>query len=732
MKNLTTMTKLMLSALMLVATMNANALTINTANAAVKQNPAYLHLAWNGEIGQYVAIPSNGTYRITVRAAGMLAGGVGPDMALRINQSSRQVVRLNHTDYRNYTFDLALNDGVHQVGVAYSNDATIGSEDRNLLVESITISPLTGGGEPTASTLTAFNDGAQLRDADVLATTNALIAENRKAPAQVMVVDANGNPVPGATVEVQQTKSEFLFGANLFGFDAYGSSTENNTYKQRFSETFNYATVPFYWSWMEPVQGQPNYTPVDNMVTWANSKNIAMKGHAVLYGDTTMIPAWAGTPSQTTQMNRISNIFGRYGNSIKTWDLVNEPVSIPGVMAVNAAYSHARSLQPEGKMLVNEYGQFYTGFDIFYGNHYQTLRDYMTTQLAAGMPVDVVGLQAHEPLDTAWSMETVWSTLNQYGALGTDIHITEFSPCSNGNPVLGSPYRGTWTEATQAQFAEDFYRVCFAHADVKAISWWDVSDTGSWLAGGGLLRSNMTAKPAYDRLKNLITNEWRTNASGTSTAQGRFLVDAFHGDYTVKVTIDGVTYTSSLKVTEDGANVASVTVPVAGTPVPPAADTTAPVLTLSGTASMTLAVGTSFVDPGATATDNVSGNVTASIVKTGTVNHLALGTYTLTYNVSDAAGNAAAPVTRTVTVTDTVKPVITLTGSASITIKRYSAYTDAGATATDNYDGNISSKITKTSTVKTGTLGTYTVKYDVKDNANNAATQVTRTVKVVR
>ena len=100
--------------------------------------------------------------------------------------------------------------------------------------------------------------------------------------------------------------------------------------------------------------------------------------------------------------------------------------------------------------------------------------------------------------------------------------------------------------------------------------------------------------------------------------------------------------------------------------------------------------------------------------------------------MSDAAGNAAAPVTRTVTVTDTVKPVITLTGSASITIKRYSAYTDAGATATDNYDGNISSKITKTSTVKTGTLGTYTVKYDVKDNANNAATQVTRTVKVVR
>jgi Domain of unknown function (DUF5011) len=185
-------------------------------------------------------------------------------------------------------------------------------------------------------------------------------------------------------------------------------------------------------------------------------------------------------------------------------------------------------------------------------------------------------------------------------------------------------------------------------------------------------------------------------------------------------------------VTEDGANVASVTVPVNGTPAAPVADTTAPVLTLGGAASITLAVGTAFVDPGATATDNVSGNLTASIVKSGSVNHLALGTYTITYNVSDAAGNAAAPVTRTVTVTDTVKPVITLTGSASISIKRYSTYTDAGATATDNYDGNLTASITKVSTVKTGTLGTYTVKYNVKDSSNNAATQVTRTVKVVR
>jgi hypothetical protein len=83
----------------------------------------------------------------------------------------------------------------------------------------------------------------------------------------------------------------------------------------------------------------------------------------------------------------------------------------------------------------------------------------------------------------------------------------------------------------------------------------------------------------------------------------------------------------------------------------PSADTTKPTITLSGSASMTVAQGSVFSDPGATATDNVDGNVTAKIVKSGNVNTGATGVYTLSYDVKDAAGNAATTVTRTVTVT---------------------------------------------------------------------------------
>ena len=82
-------------------------------------------------------------------------------------------------------------------------------------------------------------------------------------------------------------------------------------------------------------------------------------------------------------------------------------------------------------------------------------------------------------------------------------------------------------------------------------------------------------------------------------------------------------------------------------------------ITLKGNASIALAVGDSFTDPGYSAIDVVDGNLTSRIVVTGTVDSNKAGTYTLTYNVSDTGGNKAEPVTRTVTVLDIKAPVIT-------------------------------------------------------------------------
>jgi hypothetical protein len=76
-------------------------------------------------------------------------------------------------------------------------------------------------------------------------------------------------------------------------------------------------------------------------------------------------------------------------------------------------------------------------------------------------------------------------------------------------------------------------------------------------------------------------------------------------------------------------------------------------------------------------------------------------------------------------------PVITLVGDSVVTIVRGSTYTDAGATAVDTEDGDLTSDIVVTNTVNTGVDGTYYVYYNVEDDDENAANQKVRTVIVV-
>ncbi len=77
-------------------------------------------------------------------------------------------------------------------------------------------------------------------------------------------------------------------------------------------------------------------------------------------------------------------------------------------------------------------------------------------------------------------------------------------------------------------------------------------------------------------------------------------------------------------------------------------DTTPPVITLNGPSSVSLKVGESYVEQGATATDNVDGSV--AVVISGSVDITADGTYTISYDATDSAGNKATTVTRTVIV----------------------------------------------------------------------------------
>jgi|AntAceMinimDraft_16_1070373.scaffolds.fasta_scaffold03157_6 hypothetical protein len=75
---------------------------------------------------------------------------------------------------------------------------------------------------------------------------------------------------------------------------------------------------------------------------------------------------------------------------------------------------------------------------------------------------------------------------------------------------------------------------------------------------------------------------------------------------------------------------------------------------------------------------------------------------------------------------DTTAPVITLSG-ATLTVDFGGTFTDPGATATDDEDGNVTVNVT--GTVNTSSADTYTLTYTATDAAGNQSSK-TRTVYV--
>jgi len=126
------------------------------------------------------------------------------------------------------------------------------------------------------------------------------------------------------------------------------------------------------------------------------------------------------------------------------------------------------------------------------------------------------------------------------------------------------------------------------------------------------------------------------NVDGTVTVVTTGSVDtAAVGTYTV-------TYTATDVAGNEGTNTRTVTVSAVVVP-----DTTAPVITLNGEATLTLNVGDIYTEAGATATDNVDGTV--AVTTSGSVDTSLAGTYTITYMSTDKAGNKGTNI-RTVTV----------------------------------------------------------------------------------
>lgn len=216
--------------------------------------------------------------------------------------------------------------------------------------------------------------------------------------------------------------------------------------------------------------------------------------------------------------------------------------------------------------------------------------------------------------------------------------------------------------------------------------------------------------------------DYYTNPSMAYVEEGFSATDNYDGDITSQVVSeekDGiVTYT----VSDSSGNTATAERKIIYK------DVIAPVITLTNGTSISLNRGKDFVDPGFKAVDECDGDISASVTVEGKVDGYTYGTYTLTYRVTDSSGNVG-EVKRTVRIADLTAPVVTLKGEQSTYIKVGTAYTDPGFTASDNIDGDMTTKVSVSGGVDTSKMGINTINYQVTDSFGNKTT-ATRTVYV--
>jgi GH35 family endo-1,4-beta-xylanase len=164
--------------------------------------------------------------------------------------------------------------------------------------------------------------------------------------------------------------------------------------------------------------------------------------------------------------------------------------------------------------------------------------------------VDGIGMQFHmfykqeeEEVETPafYDPRRLYDVLDCYESFQKPIQITEITiPAYSENPA---------DEETQGEVVKNLYRIWFSHKTVESIVWWNlvdgyayVRDSSDWNENvyyGGLLRHDLSPKPAWYIIRDLITKEWQTRAELFSGDSDQVRFRGFYGSYDVEVNRNG-------------------------------------------------------------------------------------------------------------------------------------------------------------------------------------------------
>jgi hypothetical protein len=161
---------------------------------------------------------------------------------------------------------------------------------------------------------------------------------------------------------------------------------------------------------------------------------------------------------------------------------------------------------------------------------------------------------------------------------------------------------------------------------------------------------------------------------------------------------------------------------------------TGPTLTLNGPSIQYVEVYNKFNELGWVARDNNNNDISNQVVVSGNVDTAVLGSYTLTYRVTDAFGMSVT-VSRLVNVGDTTRPVITPRFAAGKTVYEHQIGTvfnpEDAVTITDNYWSRSFLDVEFIGVVDPNNPGTYFMRYRARDPRGNVANEVIVPIVVI-
>lgn len=391
---------------------------------------------------------------------------------------------------------------------------------------------------------------------------------HREVHAVLTLVGQDGERLRSTPVTVEQVRHAFNFGNIGFDFIALAngeadavlyspfggaSADQGPRLAELWFDVFNTVTLPFYWGGFEPERGHPDTQRLLRTATWFADHGVAVKGHPLVWH--TMAPVWLldleEDAVETTLRSRITREVADFGGLIRTWDAINEAVIMPvfdrqvnaitnlaqrlgRVGMVRLAFETARAADPGIRLIIND-------FDM--SEKYKKL---LSACLDAGIRIDGIGLQSHMH-QGYWGETKTLAVLERFSSFGLPLHMSETTLLSGDlmppeiedlNDYQVPEWRSTLEgEARQADEVVRHYTTLLQHPLVQSITYWGLTDNGSWLgAPAGLVRADGTPKPAYHALRRLIKGElWLPSTTVVSDDEGRIAVQGFAGDYRIGV-----------------------------------------------------------------------------------------------------------------------------------------------------------------------------------------------------